>query len=369
MKNISFGPAGPFDGCGFLSYDAPMVEKSPLDYQRAGVNIDEGNKFVKMLTPLVRETHRPEVLSDIGGFGGLFCLDLKKYRQPVLVSGTDGVGTKLKLSFLLNQYNTIGIDLVAMCVNDVAVVGAEPLFFLDYLSVGKLEAEQSLEVMKGIVEGCKQAGCSLLGGETAEMPSFYQEGEFDLAGFCVGVVDKEKMINGRSIKAGDQIIGFASSGLHSNGFSLVRKLLLEQLKMPLDGFVPELKKNLGEELMTPTRIYVKSVLKLVSEFPVKGIAHITGGGLTENVPRILPKGLSAVIRRESWETPSIFGFLSEKGELSETEMFRVFNMGIGLIMVVPGGVEEGMLKAAKGLGEKAFLIGKISEGSGQVCYG
>ena len=352
-----------------MRYDAPMVEKSPLDYKQAGVNIDEGNKFVKLLTPLVRQTLRPEVLSDIGGFGGLFCLDLKKYRQPVLVSGTDGVGTKLKIAFLLNIYNTIGIDLVAMCVNDVAVVGAEPLFFLDYLSVGKLEAEQSLEVMKGIVEGCKQAGCSLLGGETAEMPAFYQEGEFDIAGFCVGMVEKDKIINGQAIQPGDPIIGFASSGLHSNGFSLVQKLLLEHLKMPLEGFVPELKKSLGEELITPTRIYVKSILNLGSQFPIKGMAHITGGGITENVPRILPKGLSAVIQLGSWKIPPIFSLLMKRGGLSEIEMFRVFNMGIGLILVVPQGVEEEVLKAGTTLGEKGFLIGEIKEGSGQVQYG
>jgi len=319
-----------------LSYDAPMVdEANPISYKGVGVDIEAGNQFVKKIGPLVRQTHRAEVLSDLGGFGGLFSLDIKKYQQPVLVSGTDGVGTKLKIASLANRHDTIGIDLVAMCVNDVAVVGAEPLFFLDYLSTGKLDSLKSVEVIKGIVDGCKEAGCALMGGETAEMPSFYKDGAYDLAGFCVGIVEKDKIVDGQKIQEGDSIIGLASSGLHSNGFSLVRTLLLEQLGMSLKEFVPSLDRNLEDELLMPTRIYVKTVLVLVKEYPIHGIAHITGGGLTDNIPRLLPKGLSAKIYRGSWDVPPIFNLVQEKGKISEPEMFRVLNMGIGLVLVVP----------------------------------
>lgn len=352
-----------------MGYDAPMVdEANPISYKGVGVDIDAGSEFVKKIGPLVRQTHRPEVLSDLGGFGGLFSLDIKKYRQPVLVSGTDGVGTKLRIASLSNRHDTIGIDLVAMCVNDVAVVGAEPLFFLDYLSTGKLDSLKSVEVVKGIVEGCKEAGCALVGGETAEMPSFYKDGDYDLAGFCVGIVEKDKIIDGQKIQEGDSIIGLASSGLHSNGFSLVRTLLLEQLGMSLKAFVPSLDRNLEDVLLMPTRIYVKTILALVKEYPIHGIAHITGGGLTDNIPRILPEGLSAKIYRDSWDVPAIFNLVQEKGKISESEMFRVLNMGIGLVLVVPNRLVQKVREKALQLGQDAFVLGEITKGSGGVVY-
>ncbi len=337
-----------------------MNRRDPITYKDAGVDIDAGNDFVQQIKPLVKQTARPEVLADIGGFGGLFSLNCGKYKRPVLVSATDGVGTKLMLAFLLDQHETVGIDLVAMCVNDIIVQGAEPLFFLDYLATGKLSTEQSVEVVRGIAAGCKQAGCALLGGETAEMPGMYRSGEYDLAGFAVGVVDNDKIIDGSSITKGDQIIGIASSGLHSNGYSLARKILLETMDLDLKSTPAGLDRPLGETLLTPTRIYVKSVLNLLRDFHLKGIAHITGGGLLENIPRILPHQCKAVITTTSWQKPAIFDLIRDGGNVPELEMYRTFNYGIGLVLVVPAGETDDIVARLQGLGENARVIGEIA---------
>ncbi len=336
-----------------------MSDNKPITYKDAGVDIDAGNRFVDLIKPLVKQTSRPEVLTDIGGFGGLFSLNSSKYKRPTLVSATDGVGTKLKLAFMLDKHDTVGIDLVAMCVNDIIVQGAEPLFFLDYLATGKLAPEKAVDIVKGIADGCKQAGCALLGGETAEMPGMYSEGEYDLAGFAVGVVDNTNIIDGSSITKGDQIIGIASSGLHSNGFSLARKVFLEKMQLSLDTIPPELDKPLGEELLTPTRIYVKSIQNLMRDFNIKGIAHITGGGILENLPRVLPHHCKAIIDRQSWEKPTIFEMLREGGNIPEEEMYRTFNYGIGMILVVPATEVEDIVGRLAGLNERAYLLGEI----------
>jgi phosphoribosylformylglycinamidine cyclo-ligase len=300
-------------------------------------------------------------MTDIGGFGGLFSLNNDKYRNPALVASTDGVGTKLKLAFMLDKHDTVGIDLVAMCVNDIIVQGAEPLFFLDYLATGKLSPEKSVEILKGISAGCQQAGCALLGGETAEMPGMYTDDEYDLAGFTVGVVDKDKIIDGSSITKGDKVIGIASSGLHSNGYSLARKILLENMQLSLDAIPAGLERPLGEELLTPTRIYVKSILNLMRDFLIKGVAHITGGGLLENLPRTLPKHCKAILAKDSWEKPAIFELLREGGLIEENEMYRTFNYGIGMVIVVPAAEAEDILSRLSGLEENAFLIGEIAQ--------
>lgn len=336
-----------------------MSNKKPITYKDAGVDIDAGNRFVDMIKPLVKQTNRPEVLTDIGGFGGLFSLNSSKYKRPTLVAATDGVGTKLKLAFMMDKHDTVGIDLVAMCVNDIIVQGAEPLFFLDYLATGKLSPEAAVEIVKGIAEGCKQAGCALLGGETAEMPGMYSGGEYDLAGFSVGVVDNDNIIDGSSITTGDQIIGIASTGLHSNGYSLARKVFLEEMGLDLKATPNDLDKPLGEELLTPTRIYVKSILNLMRDFSIKGIAHITGGGILENLPRVLPQMCKAVINRNSWDKPAIFEMLREGGNIPEEEMYRTFNYGIGMVIVVPATEVEDVIGRLSGLNEKAFLIGEI----------
>jgi|SRR5689334_14219361 phosphoribosylformylglycinamidine cyclo-ligase len=333
-------------------------------YREAGVDIDAGDEFVDRIKPLVRSTFRPEVLTDLGGFGGLFRLHAKQYEDPVLVSGTDGVGTKLKLAFMMDKHDTVGIDLVAMCVNDIAVSGAEPLFFLDYFATGKLSVDKAQQVVTGIAEGCRQAGCSLIGGETAEMPSMYPEGEYDLAGFAVGVVDKPKIIDGKTIKAGDVILGLASSGLHSNGYSLARRVFFDKAKLSPSATLPELNRPLGELLLTPTRIYAKQILALVKEFRIKGIAHITGGGITENLPRVLPSGVRAKIERKAWIVPPIFQVLSQLGQVERDEMFRVFNMGIGLILIVPSQSATAVLKKAAELGDIGWKIGEIVGSSG-----
>jgi phosphoribosylformylglycinamidine cyclo-ligase len=329
-------------------------------YRDAGVDIDAGNEFVRRITPLVRSTFRPEVLTDLGGFGGLFRFDAARYTEPVLVSGTDGVGTKLKIAFLMDRHETVGIDLVAMCVNDIAVSGAEPLFFLDYLATGKLAVAKAEAIVKGIADGCRQAGCALIGGETAEMPSFYPDGEYDLAGFAVGVVDRPKIIDGRTIRPGDVLIGLASSGLHSNGYSLARRVLLEDRKLSLTKAVGEMAQPLGEVLLTPTRIYAKQILELAKSSTIHGIAHITGGGLTENLPRIFPKGCRAIIKRGSWDIPPVFKVIQEMGRISDVEMFRVFNMGIGLALVVPPSEAELVMSRAGKIGERAYRIGEIA---------
>jgi phosphoribosylformylglycinamidine cyclo-ligase len=332
-------------------------------YRQAGVDIDAGDEFVRRITPLVRATFRPEVLTDLGGFGGLFRLQASNYTDPVLVSGTDGVGTKLKIAFMMDRHDTVGIDLVAMCVNDIAVSGAEPLFFLDYFATGKLAVPTAEAVVRGIADGCRQAGCALIGGETAEMPSFYPEGEYDLAGFAVGVVDRPKVIDGRAICPGDALIGLASTGLHSNGYSLARRVLFEDQKLTVESRLPELDRSLGEVLLTPTRIYAKQILTLAKEFPVKGIAHITGGGLTENLPRIIPQGCSASVRRAAWPVPPIFQVIAKLGAVEVDEQYRVFNMGIGLVLVIPPEHAEAVIARAKDLGDHAYHIGEITGGS------
>ncbi len=338
-----------------------------ITYKDAGVDIDAGDLFVQKIKPFVKSTFRPEVMTDIGGFGGLFAL--KKCKDPVLVSGTDGVGTKLKIAFLTNKHDTVGIDLVAMCVNDIIVQGAEPLFFLDYFATGKLKPQEHSDIVKGIAEGCKQSGCALIGRETAEMPSFYSENEYDLAGFAVGVVEKKKIINGSRIKPGDQLVGFASSGLHSNGFSLVRKVLLEKAGYGVRDTLSELgHATLGEVLLTPTRIYAKTVMTLLKEFDIRGMAHITGGGITENTPRMLPKGAQAAIRKGTWDIPPIFKLIQKKAQVDDNEMYRDFNMGIGLVLAMPKKQAEAVIKKAAKLGEKAYHIGEIVKGKQIVKY-
>jgi len=331
------------------------------DYRQAGVDIERGEEVVRRIRPLARSTFRPEVLGDIGTFGGLFRLGAERYVDPVLVSGTDGVGTKLKLAFLMDRHDTVGIDLVAMCVNDIIVSGAEPLFFLDYLAVGELVVSKAEAIVQGIAEGCRQAGCSLIGGETAELPSFYQKGEYDLAGFSVGVVEREAILTGEKIKPGDAVIGLASSGLHSNGFSLARRVLLEQAELSLDSSLDGLDNTLGETLLTPTRIYVKTILQLIKDFSIHGLAHITGGGITRNVPRVLPQGCRADIRKNTWPIPPIFSHIQKFGHVEEDEMYRVFNMGIGFVLVVSADQEQAVIDRANALGEQAMGIGQIVE--------
>ncbi|MCK4309382.1 MAG: phosphoribosylformylglycinamidine cyclo-ligase [Candidatus Atribacteria bacterium] len=338
-------------------------------YKEAGVDIDLANQIVKEIKPLIGKTSIPGVLSGIGGFGGLFSLAEQKYKEPVLVSSTDGVGTKLKIAFTLNKHNTVGIDLVAMSVNDIITCGAKPLFFLDYISISKLSKKVVVELIKGITEGCKMASCALLGGETAEMPGFYPEGEYDLAGFAVGVVERSKIIDGRKIKEGDSVIGIASNGLHSNGFSLVRKVLLEDKKYELAEKLTVLKRTLGEELLQPTRIYVKPVLYLLEKYKVLGIAHITGGGLLENIPRILPEGVSVQINQNSWPKPSIFPLIQKEGEISDEEMYRTFNMGIGMVLVVRQKKALEILEALRLIDYNSYIIGKVVKGNKQIIIG
>jgi len=335
-------------------------------YKEAGVDIDLANQIVKEIKPLISKTSIPGVLSGIGGFGGLFSLTGQNYKGPVLVSSTDGVGTKLKIAFALNKHDTVGIDLVAMSVNDIITCGAKPLFFLDYISIGKLSKKVVVELIKGITEGCKMADCALLGGETAEMPGFYPEGEYDLAGFAVGIVEKSKIIDGREIKEGDSVIGISSNGLHSNGFSLVRKVLLEEKQYKMEKKIAILKKSLGEELLKPTRIYVQPVLYLLEKYRILGIAHITGGGIVENIPRILPKEVSVKIDRESWPTPSIFSLIQKEGEISDEEMYRTFNMGIGMVLIVPQNDASKVINELKMLRYDSYIIGKVIKGNKQI---
>lgn len=339
-------------------------------YKQAGVNIAAGNEAVERMKRHVARTTRPEVMGGLGGFGGLFALNRDKYQEPILVSGTDGVGTKLKVAFAADKHDTVGIDAVAMCVNDIVVQGAEPLFFLDYLAVGTLEPEKVERIVAGVAEGCVQAGCTLIGGETAEMPSMYQDGEYDIAGFTVGVVEKSKMIDGSAIRPGDAILGLASSGVHSNGFSLVRRLLLDSGKYGVGDVVPALGDGvtLGEALLAPTRIYVKPVLKLLETVSVRGMAHITGGGIIENIPRILPSNVNANIRLGSWPMPPIFGLLRAEGALTHDDCYRTFNMGIGYVIVVPADEREAALEALSSAGETPYEIGVVTEGSGIVTF-
>lgn len=332
-----------------------------LTYKSAGVDIDKGDEFVEEIKLLARETFRRGVISDIGSFGGFFSLDISGFKEPVLVSSTDGVGTKLKIAFMMNKHDTIGIDLVAMNVNDIITHGAEPLFFLDYFATSKLDIKTGREIIKGIANGCKLAGCALIGGETAEMPSFYKKGEYDLAGFVVGVVERSRIIDGSTISVGDKIIGLYSSGLHSNGFSLVRKLFFDMLKMKPDTYLNEIGKTLGEELLTPTKIYARAVIGAVKNFDIKGIVHITGGGFVGNIPRVLPSRCRAVIHKDSWNVPPIFRVIKERGDIGDSEMFRTFNNGIGLILIVNTEDVESLRQLLKNFGEDSAVIGEIEE--------
>ena len=334
--------------------------KKSITYADAGVDIEKADRMVSTIKKIASKTNIPGVIGGIGGFGGLFAPNVAGMKEPVLVSSTDGVGTKLKIAFMMKKHDTLGIDLVAMCVNDIAVSGAKPLFFLDYISMGVLDTAVAEDIISGVAEGCRMAGCALSGGETAEMPGLYSAGEYDLAGFSVGLSDREKIIDGANMAAGDQIIGIASSGLHSNGYSLARKICFDELKMAIDDPGPEPGKTIGEELLTPTRIYVSTIQNLIADFPVHGLAHITGGGLSDNIIRVAPEAYRVVIRRKSWETHPIFTFLKEAGHVSETEMMRTFNNGIGLAVIVPKKTVEPMLARLKERDEIGFLIGEIA---------
>lgn len=336
-----------------------------MTYKDAGVDVDAGNEAVELIKEHVKGTFRKEVLRDIGGFAGFFQLD-NKYKEPVLVSGTDGVGTKLKLAFMMDKHDTIGIDCVAMCVNDILVHGAEPLFFLDYLAVGSLEPKKVSQIVKGVAKGCKDAGCALIGGETAEMPGMYKNDEYDIAGFAVGVVDKDQIIDGSRIREDDVMIGIASSGLHSNGFSLARKVIFEKGRLTCDSYVEKLEKSIGDEMLTPTKIYTKAIKSLNSFVDIKGMAHVTGGGLIENLPRIIPNGLSCKIQMGSWEVPQIFNIIQKIGQIDSREMYRTFNMGIGYVVIVPKGHREKAINHLEKQGEKAWQIGRITKGEGGV---
>jgi phosphoribosylformylglycinamidine cyclo-ligase len=332
-----------------------------ISYKDAGVDIDKGDAFVRSIKPMVESTFRPEVLTKIGGFAGCFSLNLERYKKPILVSSTDGVGTKLKIAFMMDRHDTVGIDLVAMSVNDIVVAGAKPLFFLDYFAASRLDPERAEKVVSGIVKGCIEAECSLIGGETAEMPGLYREGEYDLAGFAVGIVEDAQLIDGSSVTVGDKLVGIASSGLHSNGYSLVRKVLFENHKMNVQEEVEQIGSVLGEELLKPTKIYAKTILNLIRDFRIGGIAHITGGGITGNLPRVIPKGSKALVRKGTWDIPPIFAYLREQGNIPEEEMLRTFNNGIGMILVVRPKEVDDILSRLNNLGEKAYVIGEIGK--------
>jgi phosphoribosylformylglycinamidine cyclo-ligase len=343
-----------------------------LTYQDAGVDIDKANRFIKRIQQITKQAPRSGVIAGIGGFGGLYSLDVSLYEDPVLVTSTDGVGTKLKIASMMGKHDTIGIDLVAMCVNDIAVEGAKPLFFLDYLSMGVLVPEIAEAIIQGIVTGCKVAKCALIGGETAEMPGLYPGGEYDLAGFVVGIVDNDKIVDGSEIGVGHKVIGIASSGLHSNGYSLVRKICFEKLKLKVDDRIDTLGKTLGEELLEPTKIYSEVVRHVLRDFPIHGMAHITGGGIVDNLPRILPASCKAVIQEGSWEAPPVFTFLQEGGKVSAQEMRRTFNNGIGMILVAPESAVQGIVEFLGAMNEKAYVIGDIvrrkRKGEHQVAW-
>jgi phosphoribosylformylglycinamidine cyclo-ligase len=328
-------------------------------YKESGVDIDEANTFIEKIKPIVAATFTRGVLSDIGGFGGLFALGGDRYTDPVLVSSTDGVGTKLMIAGMCDRHDTIGIDLVAMCVNDIVVAGAQPLFFLDYFATGSLDANKAVDVVKGIAKGCRIASCALIGGETAEMPGMYKVGDYDLAGFTVGIAERAKIIDGSEIKVGDKIIGLAASGLHSNGYSLVRKICFADMGLSVQDEIPELGCTLGEELLRPTRIYVDAIVNLIRKFKIGGLVHITGGGFIDNIPRVLPQGCTAVIHEKSWDMPPIFPFLEKNGKVSREEMFRTFNCGIGMVAIVDARQVDDICHQLGALGEKTFVIGDI----------
>jgi len=337
-----------------------MTSEKQDSYAQAGVDIDAGNLFVKRIQPIVSKSFRPGVITNIGGFAGLFSLNLQNVKSPVLVASTDGVGTKLKIAFMMDKHDTVGIDLVGMCVNDIVVQGASPLFLLDYIATGKLDVDRAVDIVKGIVAGCEEAECSLIGGETAEMPDFYPPGEYDLAGFVVGLADNDQLLDGSEIAVGHQLIGIASSGLHSNGYSLVRKIFFDRLKMSVQDFVEDFGRTLGEELLEPTRIYVKTIKNVIRGFRVSGIAHITGGGLIDNVPRILPKACKVVLDTSSWTIPPIFQFLRRSGKLSFRDMMRTFNCGIGMVVIVNGDDMDDALSRLRAMGETAFHVGEVA---------
>ena len=333
-----------------------------LSYRDAGVDIDAGNELIKRIGPLVKKTFRPGVMTGLGGFGGLFELPVEKYREPVLVSGTDGVGTKLKVAMMLDKHDTIGIDLVAMCVNDIIVAGAEPLFFLDYFATGKLNVDAASDIIGGIAEGCLQAGAALIGGETAEMPGMYEGDDYDLAGFAVGIAEKSRLLSPEKVRPGDVLLGLASSGPHSNGYSLIRRILevsKADLSMDLDG------RSLGEALLAPTRIYVKQLLELMQQVDVHGLAHITGGGLPENLPRVLPVDVDAILDLDSWQYPAVFRWLQEQGNVEESEMLRTFNCGIGMVVCVPHEEADKAVSVLESAGETVYRIGRIESAEGE----
>jgi phosphoribosylformylglycinamidine cyclo-ligase len=337
-----------------------MTERAPVTYREAGVDIDAGEELVERIKPHVKRSMRREVLGGLGGFGALVEVPLDRYRKPVLVSGTDGVGTKLRLAIDTGRHDTVGIDLVAMCVNDVVVQGAEPLFFLDYFATGKLDVGVGERLIAGIVEGCVQAGCALVGGETAEMPGMYHGEDYDLAGFCVGIVEKDAIIDGSATRAGDVVLGLPSSGPHSSGFSLIRKILQvsgADLQAPLDGA------SLVDRLMAPTRIYVKPLLELIAQLPVHGVAHITGGGLVENIPRVVPEGLEVVLERKSWRHEAVFDWLQRQGQVADTEMYRVFNCGIGMTIQVAAADAQRAIELLRERGVEALVIGEVRAGT------
>lgn len=340
-----------------------------LTYKNAGVDVEAGYEAVTLMKEHVKKTHIPGVMGDLGSFGGFFKPDFQGYKDPLLISGTDGVGTKLQLAFMSDKHDTIGIDCVAMCVNDIVCHGAKPLFFLDYIGTGKLNPKKVADIVKGICNGCVEAGCALIGGETAEMPGFYKDEEYDLAGFAVGIVDKHKVINDEKVKAGNIIIGLPSSGIHSNGYSLVRKLFFGVNNFKVDSVFPELSNSLGEELLKPTRIYVKTVLELLKKHEINGIAHITGGGFIENIPRTIPKGLKARIELGSWPILPIFSLMKDLGNMDDQALYNTFNMGIGLVIIVDKAIANDILETLETMGEKAYIIGDVVSGEGglQLC--
>ena len=332
---------------------------SPLTYADSGVDIDKANQLVDRIKDIAKSTPRSGVMGEIGGFGGLYSLNLANVSNPVLVSATDGVGTKLKIAFMMDKHDTIGIDLVAMCVNDIVVQGAKPLFFLDYLAMGTLNNDVAEKVVKGIAEGCTQSGCALIGGETAEMPGMYQEGEYDLSGFSVGIVDNDKIIDGSYIRNGHKLIGLASNGIHSNGFSLVRKIFFDKCKYDVDTKLKDIGTSLGEELLRPTTIYVPTILSLLRDLPVHGLVHITGGGIDENIIRVIPDACKAIIHKGAWDIPPVFNILQKEGGVPDTEMQRTFNNGIGMVVIVPEKSAQEVMDRLGAMNEKAYFIGEV----------
>ena len=331
-----------------------------LSYADAGVDIDKANQLVETIKTIVKSTPRHGVIGGIGGFGGLYSLNADQYERPVLVSSTDGVGTKLRVAIMMDKHDTIGIDLVAMSVNDIVVQGAKPLFFLDYLSMGKLDVNVASQIIEGVAEGCRQANCALIGGETAEMPGMYQDGDYDLAGFAVGIADNFKIVDGSDVGQGNVLLGIASTGLHSNGYSLARKVFFDHLGLNVDSHVEDLDMTVGEALLTPTKIYAEIVRNLIRDIHVNGLAHITGGGILENLPRTIPQSCKAIIQKGSWESPAIFPFLQKAGDIDEMEMMRTFNNGIGLVAVIPEPQVQEAVELMHAMGEKAFVIGEVA---------